>query len=852
MLKTIICILLLESAALAQDCPTENCAKELIVKRSLKAISISGQPPVIDGRLDEPVWRQAPVADRFVETRPQPGTEAQLKTEVRVVYDDAAIYIGMRMYQKPEMILGPFVRRDDEINCDWAFVEVDSRHDYRSGFSFGLNPVGVQADGAWLNDTDYDGSWDGVWEGASTIDSEGWTSEFRIPFSQLPYETDSSNWGVNFYRNSPMHGETSVWSPRLPWRAGIVSHFNDLYLETPGNQHRVEIKPFTASEFRNETNDHVSIRGGTDIKLWLGSAFLISAAAFPDFGQIEADPDQLNLTTFELFQTERRPFFIQGMDAFRFDSSLNFVTRGNSFLEETPFYSRRIGRAPRGQTPDDATVMSLPGASTILAAVKLTGQTSNGWNIGAFTATTQKEHAVIEDLQHHEFDHSVEPMTQTELVRIIKATDQNKSSYGFIFSNTTNFGFDEDLVESFVHNAFLGGIDGRIRFHSSEYEIGGWFLTSFLTGDQAAVRKVTEQPHHFFQRPDANYLHDLGTDGSLYGYAAQSRLSRIAGRMQWDVIGEVISPGYDSNEIGFQRNSDWFLLAGTWKYEVFQAGHLIRHWAIGSDRLGLGWNFAGELRAQTINGFVQLDTRNYWKFNARWLHDFSSLSVEWLRGGPALLLPGRDLFQYSILTDQRRASYAQLDGSWWQETGSESKSWMLNPQIFITNGLHLRWSLGLSYQEDQIGWQYVTNEGTDYFVARDQQKTVSPTLRADWAFSPHLILQVYAQPFVSSGRFDHYQLLVDPRALENQDRFGFIDENQIPGFSNPDNTNRTSNANVILRWEFRPGSFLTAVWNHRSDVTIPIAEENLTSQLGSVFSDAASDVFLIKFSYHFS
>ncbi|MCI0614720.1 hypothetical protein L0244_17155, partial [bacterium] len=158
MFRIVFCILLLQSAVLAQDCPTENCAKELIVKRSLKAISISEQPPVIDGKLDEPIWHQAPVANRFVETRPQPGTEARLKTEVRVLYDDAAIYIGMRMYQKPEMIQGPFVRRDDEINCDWAFVEVDSRHDYRSGFSFGLNPVGVQADGAWLNDTDYDGS----------------------------------------------------------------------------------------------------------------------------------------------------------------------------------------------------------------------------------------------------------------------------------------------------------------------------------------------------------------------------------------------------------------------------------------------------------------------------------------------------------------------------------------------------------------------------------------------------------------------------------------------------------------------------------------------------------------------
>lgn len=864
----------------AANCPTGNCAEELFARRTLKATRIAGSAPVIDGRLDEAEWARATIATRFIQSSPYAGAESTLQTEARVLYDQDALYIGMRMHESnPGMIVAPLVRRDDETNCDWAFVEMDSRHDFKSGFSLGLNPRGVQADGMWLNDVLYDSTWDGVWEGASTIDAQGWSAEFRIAFSQLPYtpQANEVTWGINFYRYSPRHGESSVWAPRVPWIAGIVSRFNELKLQTPQDAHRLDLVPFTASEIQSqsagnsaEDQTRASVRGGADLKLGIGPAFLVSAAILPDFGQVEADPEQINLTTFELFQPELRPFFVQGMDAFRFDSSLGFATRDDSFREETAFYSRRIGRAPRGDLPAGAALLSLPVANRILAAGKLSGQTSNGWSIGGFAASMERETARLRNNQGREFEVTVEPPSHVELLRITKSVRENASSVGFIVSNKTFLQLNEGLAQEFARNSWFAGADAKHRFHQDQYEVAGWFLGSRLSGTAEAIRKVAEEPHHFFQRPDSPQLSSLGIAGALGGYAAQTRFSRVGGSFRWDLFAQAISPGYDVNEIGFQRNSDWLLLAGAWQFERFPSGGLLRHWVVGSDQLGLGWTWNGESRARTMNGFVRLGTRSYWDLTANWIHDFPALSTEWLHGGPGLLVPGRDSLQYTILTDQRRSSFAELDGAFMVERGTGSSSWMVNPQFNFRNAVHFRASVGLRYQQDVAGWQYVAASTSAYLVARDRQKTLIPTLRADYAFSPHLIVQTYAQPFVSAGQYDRYQQLFAPRSPNLNDRFiplsagqilqnGESDSADLNGdgiadfaFPTPDLLQRTVNASVIVRWEFRPGSFFTAVWNHQSEVDALYAGQPIGSALGLSLSDPSTNVFLVKFSYQFS
>jgi hypothetical protein len=352
-----------------------------LVRRTAVAapVPVNDRPPVIDGRLDDAAWAAAEPVTRLMQSRPDPGQEARLRTEARILYDDKALYVGVRLYDPtPETILAPFLRRDDETTSDWTFVEIDSRHDRRTGFDFGLNPRGVQVDGTWIDDINFDSTWDAVWEGAARIDAEGWTAEFRIPFSQLAYtsppgEGDGDTvWGLNIYRNNQHRGEVSNWSPRASGLAGVVSRWNDLHLRVPTHQRRIELTPYVAPRW-SDTSSGNALNAGADLRVGLGSNFNLTATVMPDFGQVEQDPSQVNLTALELFQTERRPFFIEGLDAFRFDTSLLFNTRGDSFAEESPFYSRRIGHAPTGSPPPDAPTRGfvMPSATRLHGAAKL-------------------------------------------------------------------------------------------------------------------------------------------------------------------------------------------------------------------------------------------------------------------------------------------------------------------------------------------------------------------------------------------------------------------------------------------------------------------------------------------------
>jgi len=561
----------LAPATSAAQCPTPDCDPALLARRTLTAVRLRGVAPVIDGRLDEPVWADAALATGFIQSRPRPAAPATLRSEARVLVDEQALYVALRYFDpEPARILAPLARRDDETTSDWAFVEIDSRLDRRTGFSFGVNPRGLQVDGLWLDDVAYDTSWNGVWESAARMDEQGWTAELRIPFSQLAFNLPPGGgeltWGINFYRYNPSRGESSNWSPRYSGLGGVVSYFNDLRLPAPARVRRLEVTPYVAPRVGNdEQGRQSSVKAGADLKVGLGSSFSLTATVLPDFGQVEADPSQVNLTAFELFQTERRPFFLEGLDVFRLSTSLPFATRGISFAEESPFYSRRIGRAPHGDLPPGATLESIPGATTLLGAAKLSGQTSRGWTLGVFSAMTDRESARLRRADGTLADWPVEPRTAVSMARAIKSFDRGDSSFGLFAANLHRSNLGPELAGQDVRDAAALGTDLWHRFGGRQYEVRGWALASRLTGEAAAITRVAESPHHYFQRPDAERLHDEPYGTSLDGIAGEVRLSRVGGALHWDLVGRAVSPGFDVNEIGFQRNSDWLLLAGSWR-----------------------------------------------------------------------------------------------------------------------------------------------------------------------------------------------------------------------------------------------------------------------------------------------
>lgn len=695
-------------------------ASAILEHRTVDAVRITGNAPVIDGRLDDPAWSNAPVATDFVESSPRPAALASLRSEARVLMDDDALYVGLTYFDsEPGRIQAPLARRDDETTSDWAFVEIDSRFDRRSAFSFGVNPAGVQVDGIWSNDTLYDSSWNAVWEAASRVDEHGWTAEFRIPFSQLafrlPADAKELLWGINFYRYSPSHGTSSNWSPRYRALGGIVSHFNDLRLPAPPGVHRFEVTPYTASQQARDATQHgATQRAGADFKFGLGSNFSLTGTVKPDFGQVEADPSQVNLGAFELFQTEQRPFFLEGAEVFQLNTSIPFATRETSFADESPFYSRRIG-----------------GSGEIRGAAKLSGQTSGGWTLGLFTATTAGAQSTV-----------------------ARAT---RGDIGFFVSST-----DRSTV---------GGADVRHRFAEGRYEVRTWGLAS--------------------------------RDGA----SGEARVSRLSGNLTWDLIGRAVSPHFDMNELGYQRNADWLLLAAVWRYDRSRPGKAIRNWQVGSNSLGAGWTWNGTPRNRVFDFYGSIDTSRYWTIRLTGTHELSALSTSWLRGGPALRLPPRSALALSVVTDQRHATYASLDARVSREETNGSHAMSLSPFVNVRSSRRLQWSVGATYQKDVVAWQYIGHLGNDYFVGRVHQDTVSLTLRGDYIFSPRLSLQAYAQPFRSRGRYDRFQHLA---AL---DRFEPIPFDGI-GLPSPDGDEHTRNADLVLRWEYRPGSFFTTVWNN--------------------------------------
>jgi len=820
----------------------------------------------VDGVLDEPAWTGAAPGEQFIQERPVPGVASRLHTAFKVVFDDHALYVGVRL-DDPAIgrLQAPIGRRDDENPSDWCFVEIDSRRDRRTAFSFGVNPAAQQVDGVFVNDIDYDSSWNAVWEAATHVDATGWTIEYRIPFSvfafQPPADGAAMRWGINVYRSNPHTGEVSNWSPRVPQLAGVVSRFNELVVGAAPRVHRLDITPYALVQA--ERTGDLAMRAGVDANLGITPSVALSATVLPDFGQVEADPTQLNLTAFELFQQERRPFFTEGIDAFRFDTSLALVSRDDSFADEAAFYSRRIGRAPEGDVPAGA---SAPLATDILGAAKLFGRTASGWRAGVLAAATGAADATLGDAKL-----PVAAASEAVVARAIREADGGNAALGF-FASGLHRQVDGALADQLARDAGALGADARIRWSEQTYEARAWALATEQRGTAAAIARLAALPWHNLNRPDAPRLRLDDGATHLAGGAAEARLARVGGDLLWSVSARAVSPGFDVNGLGFQRNTDWALLAGQWSYGHYpSAGGWLRKWTVGSDNAGVGYSWGGERRAAVVDGYARLDLASYWDATVTLQHELAVRSTEWQRGGPALVLPPRELAKLSVHSDTRRTTFAGLDAALATEPGSASRLASVTPSLTLRLSDHLAGTLGASYADQVVGWQLVAGAGgavpaDTYLVSRLHQRTVSLSLQADLAISPRLIVQLYAQPFATVGRYSRYAVLADPLADRPGDRFTALSPDDVTitadtvmvrgaapfSIARPDGVARSLIASAIARWELSPGSFLTAVWSHRGDAALPDPSARLASSLGDTLSQPGADVFLLKLGWRWA
>ena len=861
----------LQGQALDADSPAAGQGGRS-VPPSLEALRLTGPAPAIDGVLDEPDWASAMIATGFIVFEPNEGMEASQATEARVLYGDDALYVGVRAFDNaPDSIVARLARRDERPHSDWLDVVIDSYHDRRTAFRFGVNPAGVKSDGYLYDDVEEDDSWDAVWDVATRIDEEGWTAEFRIPYSQLRFDGAAvQTWGINFARFIGRHLERSLWAPISRGDGALVSRFGDLHgLRDLSPPTRLEVLPYSLARLQrapgspgdpfHSPND-LSATAGADVKYGITTDLTLDITVNPDFGQVEADPAQVNLTAFETFFPERRPFFVEGSNIFTF----RFSEGDGDMASEGLFYSRRIGRAPRGHAP--APYADSPEQTRILGAMKLSGKTRSGWTVGLLHALTNTEEAQLADGSGPLGEQVVEPFAQYGMGRVSRDFREGRSAIGVISTWTAREpGAAESLA---LHDqAYTAGLDARHRFGDDRFIVSGYLLGSAVRGSAAAITRTQRSPARYFQRPDADHT-DFDPDRtSLSGWAGAASFAKISGGY-WRYGGGVMarSPGFEANDLGFMREADFaapYVWAG---YNRFRPSGPFQRWNLNVNAW-TPYSFGGEpfRKGGNVNGSFTL--KNFWGGFAGVMRQTGGYSNVALRGGPMLR---QDPFWggwFGFFSDSRKPLQIESGNNWQvtPETGSWSYGadmglrWRPSSRATVSAGPFVNW------RREDLQWVGRFNpEDPVYLFGRLAQTTAGITARADWTFSPSLSLQLYAQPFVSAGSYGDFKRVADPRARSYADRFAPVPteagengtvradidgDGRTESYGVPDFNVKQFRSNLVLRWEYRPGSTLFAVWSQGRDHYARQGDFSFGSDLGTLLRQPGDDVFMLKASY---
>ena len=804
--------------------------------------------PAIDGRDDDPIWRAAPAIDRFVQAKPSEGAPPAFRTEARVAYDEHNLYVFVRAFDPhPDSIIALLSRRDDDPAADRVSVMLDPYHDRRTGYEFTVNAAGAKADYAIYNDGDEDVAWDAVWDVATRIDSLGWTAEYRIPLSQLNYSSKSGGaFGFLIWRVIQRRTETVTWPLYRVSRSGFTSQFGELSgLDGLGSPGQAELVPYVVTKNvqdggAGDLGRDQEVTLGGDLRYRLASNLILNATVNPDFGQVEADPSELNLSAFETFFEERRPFFVEGKGLFTF--RVNCVVVVDCSTGEALFYSRRIGRAPQlaGIVGGEG-----PAATRILGAAKVTGRLPGGFSLGVLDAVT--------DGVAGRSGATLEPGANYAVVRGNQDFRGGEGSVGFMLTGV-NRSLDASTAPYLHRSAYTGGVDARWRFRG-RWEVSGSFDLSRVAGDTAAIARTQRSPVHLYQRRDAPLRFDP-TRTSLSGINQELRFAKVGGRrLKFETAYQRRTPGFDLNDIGFLRQADqqmwttWAALAFMQPNRIFQQ---------------LRWNFnnwehwtaAGLPTDRAFNTNVHVQFNNRW-----WLHTGGTIGQlgatycdRCARGGPAVRQDPYLSPWITIEGDDRHGLVPSVSANYTRGDQGRSETIDVSPEVAFKLASRFTTSLGAEYNHNRNDIQYYGTftdaSGAAHFAfAHLDQKTYSLTWRLGYTFTPTMSLQVYASPFVSKGSYTDVREIAEARADDYDARYRPFD---VPdGEDAPTGFNfQQFRSNVVFRWEYRPGSTLFLVWSQGREGSAPVeGGGSFGRDLGDLFGRRADDTFLVKVSY---
>ena len=840
---------------------------------SIIAARIDGNAPKLDGILDDRAWRNAAVATNFVQMRPVEGAMPTETTKVYVLFGEGALYVGFRAYDSdPNGVIAQLTRRDEYSQSDWVYVSIDSLNDGRTAFQFAVNPVGVKRDLYRYDDTEEDSDWDAVWDVAARTDDQGWSAEFRIPYSQLRFNVNEGIWGIQFARFIARKNESSYWSPTWSNENAIVSQFGELRgVDGVRPERRFEFTPYTLARADMAPNDQANpfyrsfdthYASGVDIKYGLSSDLTLDLTINPDFGQVEADPSEVNLSDSETFYSERRPFFLEGSNIFRYD-----LGYGGTWERDALFYTRRIGRAPQRYADASGGYIDHPENVTIQSAAKISGKTNGGWTIGFLHAATDEERARTVTTSGDEQTQIIEPATQYGFARIQKDYRSGRSALGVVGTAVLRDADSADLL--LLHrDAYAGGMDFRHYFGADEFEVKGRITASRVSGSSDTIRETQRAPGRYMHRPDAR--HRLGYDPdrtSLSGTEVEFNLGKVrGGKWTYGVGYEARSVGFEVNDMGFMHNTDGAETSVYAGFNQFQPTDAFLRW----NADGAVWRLidgGGQVRGLGGNINANFELHNYWNIWTGVGFDSGSYNSMMLRGGPSIRYEDQMNFWGGFKTDNRNPLVFSTNVNVNRAKESESHSFNINPSLTWRPNGRLQLELGSFYSRRRNDRQWVTRFMEDeghYIFGRMNQATFGLTGRLDYAFTSELTLQVYLQPFISAGRYDEFKQVADPSARSYSQRFRGLEVTTLSDgyltslggteqfIYNPDFNFQQYRSNMVLRWEYRPGSSIFAVWSQGREDFSNIGNLNIGSDLNSLFGSQADDVVMVKVRHLFN
>jgi len=843
---------------------------------------LSTEKPVIDGKLDDACWQTGEWMGEFIQWIPNEGAKPSQPTHFKILYDNKNIYVAIRAFDNEPGKISKKAGRRDEMTGDIVGINFDSYHDHRTGFEFSVTAAGQKIDLLLTNPMDGDMNWNAVWYVKTGMEDSAWVAEYEIPLSQLRYsKAQEQVWGMHLWRWIDRLSEERDWGKQSLTGPGMLYSFGELRgISNLPKSRRIEIMPYAVGKLKTFTKEPLNpFRSsgydwlgnvGLDAKIGLSSNLTADLTVNPDFGQVEADPSEMNLSAFETFYEEKRPFFLEGKNIFQFDLG-----------EDNLFYSRRIGQAPGTGVPYPAFYTDYPDNTSILSAVKISGKTSKGLAVGILHSLTSKEKGnLFYDGQTRKM--TIEPLTNYLLARVQQDYKEGNTVLGGIITSTNRFAKNENIYFK-DRQALTGGIDLLHQWHDKEFFLDAKFISSIITGSPYAIQQLQINSAHYYQRPDAKGIifdprrEILGGGGAHVKIGKGSKgLLRYSSEFNWK------SPGLDLNDMGFMQMADIAEQETEVSYFVNKPVSIFRTYTLALHQSN---EFDSRMNYHHSNFYLtgSMDFMNRWQVAADGSYRTESLDTRLMRGGEAVKLPAGFEGSFHLNSDMSKKVIFRTTVNF---TGTDynhytGSSYRASLSVIPYNVLKV--SLSMNYTKEKDNFQYLTSviyidPNTDepgasrQLFARIDQQSLNATFRVDFNITPELSLQYYGSPYVFTGKYSKFKEITNGHADYYYDRFSLLtttpkdDQYEIKmdkreGIDPVDRTITINNpnfiftqfrSNLVFRWEYRPGSQLFLVWgNERTNPDRQAAPriKDIASELKKARFD---NIFLVKLNYWFS